>query len=162
MKAMKNAFGYLLGFLLFIAGIPAIMWWVSGRPFPCAPAWPWAVVAGILMVIGLALSIWAIVYMRKVGEGNPFDAYNHEVAPRTKHLMTDGPYRFSRNPMLVGVYVYDIGLLLWLQSWWPLLVFAVDVVFLTLQVRSEEKRLEADFGDEYRAYTQRVPRYFLK
>ena len=159
---MKNAFGYLLGFLVFVAGIPAIMWWVSGRPFPWAPVWLKAVPALILMVIGLALSIWAIVHMKKVGEGNPFDAYNHEVAPRTKHLMTDGPYRFSRNPMLVGVYVDDIGLLLWLQSWWPLLVFAVEIIFLTLQVRSEERRLEADFGDEYRAYKQRVPRYFLK
>ena len=159
---MKNTLGYLLGFLLFIAGIPAIMRWVSGRPFPWAPAWPWAIVAAILIVAGLILSIWAIVHMKKVGEGNPFDAYNHEVAPRTKHLMTDGPYRFSRNPMLVGVYVYDLGILLWLQSWWPLLVFAVEVIFLTLQVRSEEKRLETDFGDEYRAYKQRVPRYFLK
>ena len=159
---MKNAFGYLLGFLVFIAGIPAVMWWVSGRPFPGAPVWLKAVPAVILMIIGLSLSIWAIVYMKKVGEGNPFDAFNHEVAPRTKHLMTDGPYRFSRNPMLVGVYIYDIGVLLWLQSWWPLLVFAVEVLFLTLQVRSEEKRLEADFGDEYRAYKQRVPRYFLK
>ena len=159
---MKNAFGYLLGFLVFIAGIPAIMWWVSGRPFPWAPVWLKAVPAAILLVIGLCLSIWAIVYMKKVGEGNPFDAYNHEVAPRTKHLMTDGPYRFSRNPMLVGVYIYDMGLILWLQSWWPVLVFAVEVAFLTLQVRAEEKRLEADFGDEYRAYKQRVPRYLFK
>ena len=159
---MKNAFGYLLGFLMFVAEIPAIMWWVSGRPFPWAPMWLKAVPALILMVIGLALSIWAIVHMRKVGEGNPFDAYNHEVAPRTKHLMTDGPYRFSRNPMLVGVYIYDLGFLLWLQSGWSLLVFAVEVVFLTLQVRSEEKRLEADFGDEYRAYKQKVPRYLFK
>ena len=52
--------------------------------------------------------------------------------------------------------------LLWLQGWWPLLVFAVEVILLTLQVRSEEKRLEADFGDDYRAYRQSVPRYFLK
>ena len=159
---MKNAFGYLLGFLVFVAGIPALMWWVSGRPFPWAPALPWAIPAAVLMVAGLALSIWSIVHMRRVGEGNPFDAYNHEVAPRTKHLMTDGPYRISRNPMLLGVYIYDIDILLWLQSWWPLLVFAVEVVFLTLQVRSEEKRLEADFGEEYLAYKQRVPRYFLK
>ena len=159
---MKNFFGYLLGFLVFVAGIPAIMWWVSGRPFPWAPALARAVPAAILMLAGLALSIWSIVHMRKVGEGNPFDAYNHEVAPRTKHLMTDGPYRISRNPMLLGVYIYDLGVLLWLQSWWPLLVFAVEVVFLTLQVRSEEKRLEADFGEEYLAYKQRVPRYFLK
>ena len=159
---MKNAFGYLLGFLVFVAGIPALMWWVSGRPFPWAPALPWAIPAAVLMVAGLALSIWSIVHMRRVGEGNPFDAYNHEVAPRTKHLMTDGPYRISRNPMLLGVYIYDIDILLWLQSWWPLLVFAVEVVFLTLQVRSEEKRLEADFGEQYLAYKQRVPRYFLK
>ena len=159
---MKNAFGYLLGFLVFIAGIPALMWWVSGRPFPWAPMWLKAVPALILMVIGLALSIWAIVHMRKVGEGNPFDAYNHEVAPRTKHLMTDGPYSFSRNPMLVGVYIYDIGILLWLQAWWPFAVFAVEILLLTLQVRSEEKRLEADFGDEYRAYKQTVPRYLFK
>ena len=162
MNSMKNAFGYLLGFLVFVAGIPAIMWWVSGRPFPWAPVWLKAVPALILMVIGLALSIWAIVHMRKVGEGNPFDAYNHEVGPRTKHLMTDGPYRFSRNPMLVGIYIYDLGLLLWLQSGWSLLVFAVEVAFLTLQVRAEEKRLEADFGEEYLAYKQRVPRYFFK
>ncbi|MBQ6178343.1 MAG: isoprenylcysteine carboxylmethyltransferase family protein [Bacteroidales bacterium] len=159
---MRNAFGYILGFLIFVAGIPALMWWVSGRPFPWIPSWPWAVPAVILMAVGLALSIWSIVYMKKVGEGNPFDAYNHEVAPRTKHLMMEGPYRFTRNPMLVGVYVYDIGVLLWLYSWWPLVVFSMEVILLTRQVMSEEKRLEADFGDEYLAYKERVPRYLVK
>ena len=102
---MRNALGYILGFLVFVAGIPAVMWWVSGRPFPWASALPWAIIAILLMIPGLALSIWSIVHMKRVGEGNPFDAYNHEVAPRTKHLMTDGPYKFSRNPMLVGVYI---------------------------------------------------------
>ena len=159
---MKNAIGYLLGFLLFVVGIPALMWWVSGRPFPWAPAVPLAIISIVLMIPGLALSIWSIVYMKKVGEGNPFDAYNHSLAPRTKHLMTDGPYRLSRNPMLLGIYIYDIGILLWLLSWWPLIVFAAEVILLTLQVRSEEKRLEADFGDEYREYKKRVPRYFLQ
>lgn len=159
---MKNVLGYLLGFLLFVLGIPALMWWVSGRPFPWAPTFPWAILCIILMISGIALSISSIVYMKKVGEGNPFDAYNHEVAPRTKHLMTDGPYRFSRNPMLIGIYMFYIGVLLWLLRWWPLLVFIVVVIFLSLQVKSEEKRLEADFGDEYRTYKQKVPRYFLK
>ena len=159
---MKDAFGYMLGFLIFVAGIPALMGWVSGRPFPWVPAWPWVIIALLLAIPGLALSIWSIVYMKRVGEGNPFDAYNHEVAPRTKHLMTDGPYGFSRNPMLLGIYIFDLGVLVWLQSGWPLLVFAVEVILLTLQVRSEEKRLEADFGEEYRTYKQRVPRYFIR
>ena len=158
---MKNAVGYILGFLLFVAGIPALMWWASGRPFPWVPDLPWPIVAMALVIPGLALSIWSIVYMKKVGEGNPFDAYNHELAPRTRHLMTEGPYRLSRNPMLLGIYIYDVGVLIWLFSWWPLLVFAAEVILLTLQVRSEEKRLEADFGDEYREYKKRVPRYFL-
>lgn len=159
---MRNFVGYILGFLVFVAGIPALMWLISGRLFLWAPPLPWALLAAVLMVTGLALSIWSIVHMKKVGEGNPFDAYNHELAPRTKHLMTDGPYKYTRNPMLVGIYIYDLGVLLWLQSWWPLVVFALEIVLLTLQVRSEEKRLEADFGDEYRAYKQSVPRYLFK
>ncbi len=157
---MRNASGYILGFLVFVAGIPALMWWVSGRPFPWAPALPWTIVALVLIIPGLALSIWSIVHMKKVGEGNPFDAYGHELAPRTKSLMTDGPYAFSRNPMLLGVYIYDIGVLLWLQSWWPMIIFAVEVCLLTLQVRSEEKRLEEDFGEEYISYKNRVRRFF--
>ncbi len=156
----RNFIGYLLGFLVFVAGIPALMYWAAGRPLLWVPSLAPAVLAVCLMVPGLALSIWSIVYMKKVGEGNPFDAYNHEVAPRTRHLMTEGPYGFSRNPMLLGIYIYDVGVMIWLWSAWPLLVFALEVVLLTLQVRSEEKRLEKDFGEEYVAYKQRVGRYF--
>ena len=162
MVMIRNFIGYLLGFLVFVVCIPALMWWASGRPFPYVPALPLAIVAFSLMIAGLALSIRAIVHMKRVGEGNPFDAYNHEVAPRTRHLMTDGPYRYSRNPMLVGIYIYDAGVLIGLWNWWALLVFLAQVILLTLQVRSEEKRLEKDFGDEYRAYKSRVPRYFIK
>ena len=159
---MKRAdlFGYLLGLLIFVIGIPALMWWVSGRPWPFVPdSVILRVIAVLLAIVGLALSIYSIVYMRVVGKGNPFDAYNHELAPRTKHLMTDGPYRLCRNPMLMGIYLYDIGILVWLWSVTPLLVFVVEVILLTLQVRSEEKRLEQDFGQEYLDYKRRVGRY---
>ena len=40
--------------------------------------------------------------------------------------------------------------------------FGVEVILLTLQVRSEEKRLEADFGQDYRDYKNSVPRYLFK
>ena len=149
-----------MGLLIFVIGIPALMWWVSGRPWPYVPDSAWqCVLAVLLAVCGLALSIYSIVYMRVVGKGNPFDAYNHEVAPRTKHLMTDGPYRLCRNPMLVGIYLYDTGILIWLWALLPLLVFVGEVILLTLQVRSEEKRLEQDFGQEYLDYKHRIGRY---
>ena len=159
----KHFLGYLLGLLIFVIGIPALMWLVSGRGWPYVPDSALRAVIGVLLAVGgLALSIWSIVYMRVVGKGNPFDAYGHEVAPRTSQLMTDGPYGLCRNPMLAGIYLYDAGVLVWLWSALPLLVFLVEVVLLTLQVCSEEKRLEQDFGKDYLDYKSRVGRYFPK
>lgn len=156
---MKQILGYFLGFAIFIAGIPALMWWVSGTPSLADIPVGRLYLAILIALAGLALSIWSIVYMKHVGKGNPFDAMGHEVAPRTKHLMTDGPYKISRNPMLSGTYLYYIGILIALWSWWALLVFAIIATVMMLQVRSEEKRLEADFGQEYLDYKKRTGRF---
>ena len=160
MKNKSDIIGYLLGLLIFVIGIPALMWLVSGRGWPYVPdSIVLRLIGVVFAVCGLALSIYSIVYMRVVGKGNPFDAYGHEVAPRTRHLMTSGPYRLCRNPMLVGIYIYDIGILVWLWSVWPILIVLIEVILLTIQVRSEEKRLEKDFGQEYIDYKRQVRRY---
>ena len=156
---MKQIAGYFLGFAIFIAGIPALMWWVSGAPSPADIPMGRIYLGALVSLTGLALSIWSILYMKRVGKGNPFDAMGHEVAPRTKHLMTEGPYKLSRNPMLSGTYLYYIGLLAALWDWRALLVFLAVAALMTLQVRSEEKRLEADFGEEYLAYKKRTGRF---
>ena len=156
---MRQILGYFLGFIIFIAGIPALMWWVAGMPALADLPVGRLYLSALIMLAGLALSIWSIVYMKRVGKGNPFDAMGHEVAPRTRHLMTDGPYKISRNPMLSGTYLYYIGVLIALWNWWSLLVFAVVATIMMLQVRSEEKRLEADFGQEYLDYKKRTGRF---
>ena len=163
MKLFREILGYTLGGVVFVGGMPALMWLVSGRP----GLWPpsstaWAFIAVLLILTGLALSVWAIVYMRRKGDGNPMDAFNHEVAPRTKHLMTEGPYRLSRNPMLSGIFLYLIGCTLWLMKWQAALFFVVFVLVMLLQVRSEEKRLQRDFGNEYEQYCRRTGRFFPK
>ena len=156
---MKQVLGYFLGFAIFIVGIPALMWLVSGMPaladIPVGRLYLSVPVA----LSGLALNVWSIVHMKRVGKGNPFDAMGHEVAPRTRHLMTDGPYRLSRNPMLSGTYLYYIAVALALWNEWALLVFAAVAGLMTLQVRSEEKRLEADFGAEYLEYKKHTGRF---
>ena len=159
MKLFKEILGYALGGLMFVGAIPLLFWFLSGRPFPYRPCWGLAVVAILLMLSGLALSVWSIVYMKRVGKGNPMDAFGHEVAPRTRHLMTDGPYRLSRNPMLSGTFLYLTGICLWLWRWPVWLWFALFVVIMLMQVRSEEKRLLNDFGDEYRDYYRRTGRF---
>jgi protein-S-isoprenylcysteine O-methyltransferase Ste14 len=62
--------------------------------------------------------------------------------------------------MLVGIYIFDAGVLVWLWSVWPILIFLIEVILLTIQVRSEEERLARDFGQEYLDYKKRVGRYF--
>ena len=156
---MKQVFGYFLGFAIFIVGIPVLMWVVSGMPTVFDIPEGRMFIGILLALFGLALSIWSIVHMKVVGKGNPFDAMGHEVAPRTKHLMTEGPYRFSRNPMLSGTYLYYIGYVVAFWSWWALLVFVAVAALMSLQVRSEEKRLEADFGEEYLEYKKRTGRF---
>ena len=156
---MKQLLGYFLGFIIFIVGIPALMWWTAGMPSFADIAAARLCVAVLIALTGLAFSIWSIVYMKQVGKGNPFDAVGHEVAPRTRQLMTDGPYRRSRNPMLSGTYLYYIGILIALWNGWALLVFLGVAAVMMLQVRSEEKRLETDFGQDYLDYKKTTGRF---
>lgn len=159
MKTLKEIFGYLLGGVLFVGLVPSIMWFASGRP-ELIPTDMLRLVAGsVLAVVGLVISVWSIVYMRRKGNGNPMDAFGHEVAPRTQHLMTDGPYRLSRNPMLSGTFVYLIGICTWLWTWQALAVFIIFVVIMLVQVRTEESRLRRDFGEEYENYCSRTGRF---
>ena len=74
MSNKSHIFGYLLGLLIFVIGIPALMWLASGRPWPYVPdSAVLCTVSLILTVCGLTLSIYSIVYMRIVGKGNPTD-----------------------------------------------------------------------------------------
>ena len=159
MKTLKEIFGYVLGGVLFVALIPSIMWFASGQPdiFPIETVR--LIIAIVLAAAGLCTSVWSIVYMRCKGNGNPMDAFGHEVAPRTVHLMTDGPYRLSRNPMLTGTFVYLSGVCVWLWTWQSVAVFVIFIAIMLIQVRTEEKRLRRDFGDEYENYCRRTGRF---
>ena len=160
MKHLREIAGYVLGGVMFVVLLPTIMWLVSGMPNPAVHICAWrAVLTGLLIVSGLALSIWTIVYMKTRGKGNPMDAFGKEIGPRTQHLMTDGPYRINRNPMLTGTFVYLMGFIVCLWTWQALLVWAVFVIIMLVQVLSEEKRLRHDFGEEYENYCHRTGRF---
>ena len=159
MRKLREFIGYLLGGVLFVALIPTIMWLASGRPALWPVGTARAIVAIILMLGGLSLSVWTIIYMKQRGKGNPMDAFGHEVAPRTKHLMTDGPYNFNRNPMLTGTLTYLAGVVVWLWIWQALLVWVLFFAIMLVQVISEERRLRRDFGEEYEAYCRRTRRF---
>ena len=139
--------------------MPTVMWLATGMPALEHIGALRASITGVLMIGGLSLSVWTIIYMKRQGKGNPMDAFGHEVAPRTLHLMVAGPYRINRNPMLTGTLTYLAGVAVWLWSWQAVAVWVAFFCIMFVQVLSEEKRLRRDFGTEYDEYCKHSRRF---
>jgi protein-S-isoprenylcysteine O-methyltransferase Ste14 len=78
----------------------------------------------------------------------------------TLAIVTDGPFRYTRNPLYIGATLAYTGLALIFNSFWPLLLLpALLMVIHWGVVRREERYLEAKFGTLYLAYKDRVPRW---
>ena len=115
------------------------------------PAARWSGIA--LCAAGAALILWGIVAMRRartnIYPGLPATA-----------LVTDGPFRFTRNPLYVALTILFAGLALEVDMAWGFIVLAPLLLVMHYGViLREEHYLEGKFGDAYRAYRQRVRRY---
>ena len=81
----------------------------------------------------------------------------------TTALVTDGVFRWTRNPLYVGVSVALCGIaLIFSLDWVWLLIVPSCVILHFAVVRREELYLERKFGDAYRNYSRSVPRYLLR
>jgi len=105
------------------------------------------------MLLGLGLMVWAARVFRKAGTGFQLEGGGSV-------LVTSGPFRFSRNPMYLGILIWLIGFAVLLGS---LIVFIVPgIVFLLAEflfIPIEEKRMEQMFGEEYIEYRRQVRRW---
>ena len=107
----------------------------------------------VLAGAGVALAASAIVLFRRAGT-SPVP-----IQPTTA-LVVRGPYRFTRNPMYLGLAALYVGVALLINSLWPLVVLPVVLIVIRWGVVArEEAYLEREFGDEYRAYQARVRRW---
>jgi protein-S-isoprenylcysteine O-methyltransferase Ste14 len=76
-------------------------------------------------------------------------------------LVIAGPYRFTRNPMYVGLALLTIAAGLWADTWWPILLLVpVLLVVERFVIAREERYLHRRFGADYDAYTRQVRRWF--
>jgi protein-S-isoprenylcysteine O-methyltransferase Ste14 len=119
---------------------------------------PWTLIAGLILLLpGTVLLIWTWVQFLKA-RGTPVP-----LNPPQK-LITGGLYAYSRNPMLLSIFliVFAAGLLSGSLS--LTLAFApLFVLFFYFQITLiEEKEMELKFGQDYLDYKKRVPRFFPK
>jgi protein-S-isoprenylcysteine O-methyltransferase Ste14 len=106
-----------------------------------------------LFALGLALDIWAFVMMRRAGT---------TVMPNAAStaLVTGGPFRLSRNPIYLGNTLAMVGFALAVRWGWLILLVPVTVTAVSwLAISREEAHLERRFGEEWRAYAQKVRRW---
>lgn len=108
----------------------------------------------IAFLIGFVIMLWCIISFAVKGRGtlSPLDP--------TKRLVVTGLYKFSRNPMYVGVTLILIGEAIFFQSveLWIYSLF-VFITFNIFAILVEEPRLRKDFGEEYNLYCQKVRRW---
>jgi protein-S-isoprenylcysteine O-methyltransferase Ste14 len=111
-------------------------------------------IAGWLgIVTGLLLAGWGIVTFLNSRTA----IIPHHPASR---LVQSGPYRFSRNPMYVGLTTLYVGLALLFDLVWPVLMLPFVLSALSyLVIRREERYLSDAFGDAYAAYRGHVRRW---
>jgi protein-S-isoprenylcysteine O-methyltransferase Ste14 len=90
----------------------------------------------------------------------PLSLHYFGQAPNDQPVI-DGPYRYSRNPQWVGLFMVLFGLAIFANS--ILLVILVVLVGLTyhIQILEEEKLCRAKYGESYEEYLQDVPRYLF-
>lgn len=166
-ESVRYITGYLLGFSIFILLIPWGLYKLSNFDY--------LVFDGVLIdsdiilysvsfllfIVGAIFAVWSNIYLFYVGKGGPVDAFGVSISPQTKKLVTTGPYKYSRNPMVFGAISIYFSLAILFNSIVCvicLLGFALlIVIFLKL---SEEKRLLKDFGNEYLEYKKKVPMIF--
>ena len=110
------------------------------------------VVGVLLMVLGFSLGSWSILTQLSRGRGTPLP-----VMP-TQELLTEGPFRYCRNPMTLGTILAYLGIAVARGT----IAGTAFVLFLAASLlvylkRLEEGELAARFGEAYLAYKRQVP-----
>jgi protein-S-isoprenylcysteine O-methyltransferase Ste14 len=126
--------------------VPVHLW--PDTPPPVARAVAWG-----LLGVWFGLGGSALFLFRRAGTTpNP--------TKPTTAIVVRGPYRFTRNPMYVGLVALYLSLAIFVNSLWLVALLPAVIALVQQQVIvREEAYLEAKFGDEYRAYKGRVRRW---
>ena len=137
-------------FLLALLSMVALRYLLP-YPLPVPP--PFHLLAIPILIAGLVLIVApAVEFHRRQTAIDPFgDA---------TVLVTDGWFRYSRNPIYVGMVVVLLAAALGLRAWAPLVVIPLFVAVIRLRfIRMEEGFLTQKFGETYRQYCSHVRRW---
>ncbi|MBC7283997.1 isoprenylcysteine carboxylmethyltransferase family protein [Hoeflea sp.] len=110
-------------------------------------------IGGALVCVALAIDLWAV---RTLHEARTTILPNRA----SSHLVTHGPFGYSRNPIYVANMVLMVGMGCFsLNGWFMLLAVVMGILTHYLAVRREENHLIARFGYQFENYCRKVRRW---
>ena len=112
-----------------------------------------SVAGGVLFAIGAIIAGWGLVTFRRARTTTvPGES--------SSRLVNWGPYRFSRNPMYVGLTLAYLGEAGILQQVWPVILLPLTVAYVNwVVIPLEESKLREVFGGRYDEYRMKVRRW---
>jgi protein-S-isoprenylcysteine O-methyltransferase Ste14 len=127
----------------------------------CVIAFELAVRGGLVIEPwGVLLLAWGYLQYRLTGHhrvqhggGGP------GITVPPEHIVEDGLYAYTRNPMYLGHLIFMLGLAVTFWSWFALILFAVNAIWFHRRVLDDEARLRNLFGAQYTDYQARVKRW---
>ncbi|MGD9720814.1 MAG: methyltransferase [Pirellulales bacterium] len=136
--------------LIAIVAMLALHFAWPGRQIVAGP-WRWA--GAVLIVAAVALVLWvAAIFRRHATTIKPGDT--------SSYLVTAGPFRFTRNPIYLGMTVLLAGVAIALGSATPWLVVPIFVVIISVKIIPVEEAILAEaFGPDYANYRAHVRRW---
>lgn len=103
-----------------------------------------------LILEGIVLTLYAMFYVLGIRRAMGWQVDN---------LVDTGPYRISRNPQIVSFTLIILGLVVYWPTWYQAGWLVLYVLVFHMMVITEEEHLANFFGDLYKDYCHRVPRY---
>jgi len=128
--------------------------WLGGRAAGLEPFFRHVVAGWAIFAAGFAVSASGRLAFAKAGT---------EAAPASKknsHLVTSGPFAITRNPMYLGILIAVSGLSVAIGTVAGPVATIIFFIFVNfVSIPYEEAKMEAQFGEDFRAYKMRVRRW---
>ncbi len=122
----------------------AIILWIYSIFLPLRIGTAWLYTGITIYILGMIIGITAIISIANTQPGKPF---------------IKGMYRYSRHPLSVNMFLILLGIGVATASWLYLLLLAILMVVTHFMVAIEEHSCIEKFGDTYREYMNRTPRW---
>ena len=108
-----------------------------------------------LGVMGMSLGVMGVTQFRKA-QTTP----NPQALEKVSSLVTSGIYRYSRNPMYLGLVLILLGWAFYLSHFLSFVLLPVFILYMTrFQIQPEEQMMARKFGKTYQAYLNKVRRW---